>query len=306
MTETSRRPSLALRKLELFRQLGYQPHPAQLLVHRSKAKRRVVACGTRFGKSTIGVHEAIAALLEPREAARGWLIAPTYELTKRIAERVVATLQAHFPHRILSIDTRERSITVANLGGGESVLRARSADRPVSLLGESLDFAILDEAAKLRPDVWSEHVAPRLLDRNGWSLLLSTPEGPGWFKDEFKRAKTDAAYESWQFPTSANPKMSADLIEAERGRLDPQIFKAQYLGEFIGSDLDPCDTCGGPDLLAKCVIILRDDAEPLHCAECGGYVHEDGSTAVPLWGNRRGETTLIVLRPECPNPPPLP
>jgi hypothetical protein len=164
----------------------------------------------------------------------------------------------------------------------------------------------LDEAAKLRPDVWSEHVAPRLLDRNGWSLLLSTPEGPGWFKNEFKRAKTDAAYEAWQFQTSANPAMSAELIEAERGRLAPEVFAAQYLGQFIGSETDACDTCHGPDRLANPVIILRDGEEPSYCPECAHLVHEDGSTAVPLWGDRRGDVTVIVLQPSREEPPEMP
>src|SRR5207244_2332825 len=138
----------------------YVPHAAQVLVHRSKAPRRVVACGTRFGKSTIGAYEAVAALLEPRERALGWLVAPTYDLTSRIFRRVLETMQAHVPHRVLRVDPRTHVIVIANLGGGVSELRAKSADRPVSLLGEAIDFAIVDESAQLRDEVWTEHLSP--------------------------------------------------------------------------------------------------------------------------------------------------
>lgn len=300
------RAELRLRKLALFQHLGYQPHPAQLLVHKSKAKRRVVACGVRFGKSTIGVHEAIAELLQPRDSALGWLVGPTYELTKRIAERVVATLQAHMPHRVLKIDPRERSITVANLGGGESVLRARSADRPVGLLGESLDFLIVDEAAQIDDGVWSEHLAPRLLDRGGWSLLLSTPDGPGWFRDEFRRGGKDPDYASWSFPTAENPLIRQDLIDAERKRLPEEVFAAQYLAEFVGSDLEPCSACGGPAVAANSVIVVRGVDEPAVCATCGELVHPDGTTAVPLWNGKRGRTTVISLQPGFEGIPEMP
>lgn len=282
------------------------PHPAQELVHRSRATRRVVACGVRFGKSTLGQFEAIAALLEPRDRALGWLVAPTYDLTNRIFRKVVETLHEHMPHRVLRLDVRERSITVANLGGGESELRAKSADRPVSLLGEALDFAIIDEAAKLREDVWTEHLSPRLLDRGGWSLALSTPEGPGWFRTEFRRAKHDPDYAAFSFATSANPRISQDLIAAERKRLPEETFASQYLGIFAGSDLEPCDTCGAPDPVADSVVVVRSGEEPPTCPDCGDVVHENGRTAVPLWGKVRGRTTVICVEPGVSEPPEMP
>ena len=68
MTETR---TCRLRKRALFAQLGYAPHPVQLEIHRSRAKRRVVACGTRFGKTLCATMEAIAALLEPCESKLG-------------------------------------------------------------------------------------------------------------------------------------------------------------------------------------------------------------------------------------------
>lgn len=67
-----------LDKEAIFADLGYVPHAGQLEVHRSKALRRVLACGVRWGKSTCAAMEAIAAALEPREASLGWFVGPTY------------------------------------------------------------------------------------------------------------------------------------------------------------------------------------------------------------------------------------
>lgn len=293
-----RRAELGLRKRALFEGFGYRPHASQALVHRSKAKRRVVACGVRWGKSTVGVHEVVAELLWPRERALGWLVGPTYETTKRVGERVVMTLQAHMPHRIVDIDARERSLTVANLGGGLSVLRARSADRPVGLLGESLDFLVVDEAAQIAERVWTEHLAPRLLDCGGSALLLSTPDGDGWFYREYLRAKTDEAYAAWSFPTSANPRIDKALIEAERKRLPPDVFAAQYEARFVGVPIEPCDACHGPRLGAPTFLVLVGDEKLGTCAACGREVDEDGETVVPLTRDgREGCLRIIHLTP---------
>jgi hypothetical protein len=284
-----------LHKGELFHALGYKPHAAQATVHACKARRRVMACGVRFGKSTVGVFEAIAALLEPRESGRGWLCAPTFDLTTRIFRHVVDLLHHHFPKRVIRFDARERLIVVANFGGGTTELRAKSTDKPVSLLGEALDFVIIDEAAKVREDVWSEHIAPRLLDRNGWALFLSTPDGGGWFYKEFRRAqkKKDPDYAGWQFPTSTNPHISSELIEAERKRLAPDVFRAQYLAEFVDVPIEQCETCRGPRPDAPCCIDLHNDEQPLRCPDCNGYVGKDGLTRVQLWPN--GETYTMIL-----------
>ena len=61
------------------------------------------------------------------------------------------------------------------------MVEGRSADNPNSLLGEGLDWLIVDEAARLREELWEQHLSQRLVDRDGWALLISTPRGPGWF-----------------------------------------------------------------------------------------------------------------------------
>jgi hypothetical protein len=275
------------------------PHAGQAVVHASKAPRRVMACGTRFGKTTVAVHESIYALLAPAEHTRGWLVAPTLDLTQRTFRGIVLAFHTHFENRILGFDERHHRIEVANFGGGRSELRAKSTDKPVSLLGEALDFMVVDEAAKVRDDIWAEHLAPRLLDRNGRALLLSTPHGPGWFYQEFRRGarkRKDPAYDCWQFPTSANPYIAKELIDAEQKRLGGDLFRAQYLAEFIGIELEPCDSCGGPAEGARSFISLKNDERPRTCPECGYYVHEDGKTAVPIWNGRRGTTTVLVVQ----------
>jgi hypothetical protein len=171
--------SARLDREALFASVGYKPHDGQRLVHASTASRRVLACGVRWGKSTLAVHEALAALLTPGPASRGWIISPTAATTELLIGPLFAVLRTHFAHRVVELDERERRAVVRNLGGGLSEVVGKTADRPAALLGESLSWLIIDEAARLREELWTSVLSQRLVDRQGWALIASTPRGPG-------------------------------------------------------------------------------------------------------------------------------
>ena len=48
----------------------------------------------------------------------------------------------HLRHRIVSLKEHEQRLVLRNLGGGLSEIRGKSADNPVSLLGEGLDWLV--------------------------------------------------------------------------------------------------------------------------------------------------------------------
>jgi len=148
---------LELSKRALFQSLGYEPHEGQWAVHESMASRRVLACGVRWGKSLCAGMEAVAAALVPSERSFGWVCGPTYDLADKVFREVTYIVARHLQHRIVSLKDSERRIVLRNLGGGLSEIRAKSADNPVSLLGEGLDYLIVDEAARLRPHIWEGH-----------------------------------------------------------------------------------------------------------------------------------------------------
>jgi hypothetical protein len=231
MPETTPR---LLDKRALFADLGYEPHPGQREIHSSNAPRRVVACGVRWGKTWAAAMEALAAAMEPRERSIGWVVAPTYDLAERVFNQVVLVVASHLRHRIVSLKEHERRLVLRNLGGGLSEIRGKSADNPVSLLGEGLDFLVVDEAARMKPAIWENHLSQRLIDKQGWALLISTPKGKGYFFDLFKRGQgADPVYQSWNMPSWANPLLSKELIDEERGRLPDRVFKQEYGGEFL-------------------------------------------------------------------------
>ncbi len=225
---------LRLDKAAFFRDLGYKPHPGQVQIHASTAPRRIVACGVRWGKTRAAAMEALAAAMQPRDRSVGWVVAPTYDLADRVFRELVVLIAEHFRHRIVKLREHEKHIVLRNLGGGLSELRGKSAENPTSLLGEGLDWLIVDEASRLRPHIWEGHLSQRLIDKKGWALLISTPKGKGWFYELFLRGQgRDSQYASWNNPSWTNPHLDSSLIEAERERLPARVFAQEYLGEFV-------------------------------------------------------------------------
>jgi len=65
--------------------------------------------------------------------------------------------------------------------------------------------------------------------------MLSTPKGVDFFFDCFSRGVDDqqSDWKAWQKPTSENPYIDPAEIEAARQELPDQIFRQEYLAEFL-------------------------------------------------------------------------
>lgn len=233
MTTTKR--SARLNKCAFFEDLGYKPHPGQLEVHNSNALRRVVACGVRWGKSLCAAAEGLAAAMEPKQGSIGWVCAPSYDLAEKVFREIQLFALRNLKHRIVTLKDSDKRIVLRNLAGGTSEIRGKSADNPTSLLGEGLDWLIVDEAARLKPLIWQDHLSQRLIDKKGWALMISTPRGKGWFFECWRRGRPggDPDFQSWNLPSWTNPHIDAALIERERGRLPERSFLQEYAAEFI-------------------------------------------------------------------------
>ena len=228
-------PQTRLDRLRFFEDLGYEPHPGQLEIHLDDHPRRVVACGVRWGKTLCAAMEGLAAAMAPKERSVGWVAAPTYDLANKVFREIVLAAQRHLRHRVIKLSEASGLLVLRNMAGGISEVRAKSADNPVSLLGEGLDWLIVDEASRLKPDIWQSHLSQRLIDNKGWALLISTPRGKGYFFDLYRRGQEnrDPAHRSWNNPSWTNPHLDRALIEEQRSHIPERVFLQEYGAQFI-------------------------------------------------------------------------
>jgi hypothetical protein len=151
-------------------------------------------------------NEYAPSLLIP--GTRGWIVGPTYEL----AEKEFRIFWDIYIHKLKLGDTpglrkaynQRTGEMFLEFPWGSSV-HAKSAQKPDTLVGESLDWVIMSEAAKLPSTVWEKYIRPSLADKRGSAVFPTTPEGYNWIYDLTQLAATEDEYETWNFPSWENP-----------------------------------------------------------------------------------------------------
>jgi hypothetical protein len=117
----------------------------------------------------------------------------------------------------------------------------RGADRPDTLRGVSLTYAVLDEVADIKPEAWEQVIRASLSDKRGRALFIGTPKGRNWFYDTFKlgESEDDPDWKSWHFTTADNPLIDSKEIESAKKTLSTFAFKQEYMASFTnaGSDI---------------------------------------------------------------------
>lgn len=201
-------------------------HPAQMTI-RNQAKRfNVLACGVRFGKSTMGVR------LIADDALAGYPVAwfsPTYKALEEIWNQFKARLAP----AIRAKDEQQRRLEL--ITGG--IIDFWSLDAPDTIRGRKYKTAAIDEAAivpKLQY-AWENVILTRLTDMMGGAWFFSTPKGLNFFYQLWQRGAggNDPDWASWRMPTSANPHIPPAAIEAARRNMTERAYSQEYDANFL-------------------------------------------------------------------------
>lgn len=199
-------------------------HPKQAQIVHNDKRFTIAVCGRRFGKTRAGV---VLVTIKALNRKRVWWIAPTYALANEGYLEIKA-LALQIPGVI--VKESDRLLTFP--GGGS--IQVRTGDTPNNLRGAGLDFVVLDEAAFMHPDVWSQIVRPALADKVGGAAFLSTPNGRNWFWVAYQQAIINKQeWQTFRFPTSDNPYIPAEEIEAARLSTPESTFREEWLAEFL-------------------------------------------------------------------------
>lgn len=69
-------------------------------------------------------------------------------------------------------------------------------------------------------------------------MLISTPSGRNHFWRAFERGQDplQPRYESFQFPSAANPYISAEYLESERATKPERVWQIEYLAQFADAE----------------------------------------------------------------------
>ena len=187
---------------------------------------RVAVCGRRFGKTHLALRELCRFASEPDRLV--YYVAPTYRMArqimwKQLKKRLIALNWAK------KINESDLTITLVN----DSEISLRSSDNYDSLRGVGLDFIVLDEAADMEEEVWTEVLRPTLSDRGGHAMFLGTPKGLNHLKDLYDMAKLDPDnWASFQYTSLDGGRIPEAEIAAAQRDLDSRTFQQEYCASF--------------------------------------------------------------------------
>jgi len=206
-----------------------RPLPHQLAVLTSSARFKCVCCGRRWGKTALGLRIVLRGHGPFRGALRGakiWWATRDYPTSNKIWRDLKHAVRGW---SMIAVSEAERRISFP--GGGS--VTVRSAHNPDSLRGEGLDGLVFDECAFCEEEAWKV-LRPALADRRGWCVFITTPNGQNWFADLFYKQAEKPGWERWQRPTSENPTIHREEIEAARADLGEHGFRREWQAEFLG------------------------------------------------------------------------
>jgi len=226
--------------------IKFQPHSAQTQILREMRRFTVICAGRRFGKTLLSSYLALKqGLLNNKNV---WIVAPTYDLSKKSFEYLTKWVSNYFPKGAFKVNFSTLSIDCP-FG---STITCKSAENPTSLLGESLDLLILDEASRLRKEVWESYLRPSLSDREGKMIAISTPFGKeNWFHRLYIKGFKDKNWASFTFGSMENPTLSKEDLDEAKANLPEAVWQQEYMAHFLDSAYQVfrnIKECIGPDL----------------------------------------------------------
>jgi len=196
---------------------------------------KAVTCGRRWGKTAAGLLATIKGHGPFRGALRGAMdgayiawVAPTYTITDGIIWPDLKKATA----RACRVSEKRRTVYFPSGG----MIRVMSTDQEKNLRGPGWDGMVIDEAAFVKEGIWAKELRPSLVDRQGWAIFFTTPDGFNWYEKLYSMAAITEGWARWQRPTSDNPIIPTEELEAARLEMGAKAFAQEHLAQFISQE----------------------------------------------------------------------
>ena len=201
-------------------------HSGQITAWDARTRFNAVRCGRRWGKTQMAI--AIAGTKAAHGQFMG-IFAPDYKImseTYRELETALAPITAH---------SNKTEGLIRTISGGR--IDFWTLNNPKAGRSRKYHGVLIDEAAFAgddMPDIWAKAIAPTLFDFRGWAWALSTPNGSNlnnWFYQICSDPESD--WKEYHAPSNTNPYLPEDEFERIRQRNLPNVFRQEYLAEFV-------------------------------------------------------------------------
>lgn len=206
----------------------YNPHSNQQIIHNSingdPYKYYVLNIGRQFGKTMLAMNQIYYWAFNNSNVKIAW-VSPIYKQCKKVFDEMV---QAFAGTGLIDQNASELIIKTKN----GSTIQFFSAERYDNIRGFTFDYLVCDEFAFMAEQAWTEVLRATVLVKGKKVLLISTPKGRNHFYTLFNLDVVNPQYKSFKM-TSYDGLATKDEIDGARYTLPENIFKQEYLAEFV-------------------------------------------------------------------------
>ena len=137
-------------------ELNFSLLPWQQEVFADRTRFKVVAAGRRCGKSRLAATTLLIEALRCPPGSAVLYVSPTAGQSRQIIWDVLLELG-----REVITNSHINNMDITMINGAK--IYVRGADRPDTLRGVSLTYAVLDEVADIKPEAWEQVIRARYL-----------------------------------------------------------------------------------------------------------------------------------------------
>jgi hypothetical protein len=184
----------------------------------------------QFGKSALGYNLAMYWALSDPGCIVMW-VAPIDNQAVKVYREIVDCI---YESGCIKSKKQPRGDTQIVFKNGSKIL-FKSAASEDSLRGNSVDYMILDEAAFMKKTTVDTILLPMLNVRGKKCVVLTTPKGKNWVYDWYIKGLDTPRWKSYRFTCYDSPLINQDVVTSIKLSMNEEIFKQEYLAEFIDS-----------------------------------------------------------------------
>ena len=185
----------------------------------------IVSAPRGSGKTLLGINLMLYWLLQKPNRKGGW-ISPVYAQAKSVMDTIIVSSK----DTIEASNRMEGTITFIN----GSTLKFLSSDSPDNIRGFRFSHLILDECAFIKENALNTAIIPTLNPSGKKCLMISTPKGKNHFYTWYNKPEVVRM----KFPLTECPYVSKVLVEEARKSLPPDIFRQEFMADFVDSGND--------------------------------------------------------------------
>ena len=218
-----------------------RPHPVQLQIRNSPAKRKIVRAGRRGGKTVCAASICVEKFLQ---GLRPLYAAPTSDQLETFWFEVKKALQEPIDAGVFKKNETDHTI---ERPGTKNRIKGKTAWDSNTLRGDYTDYLVLDEFQLMNEDTWGVVGAPMLLDNDGDAMFIYTPfhftsktmtkaKDPRHAAKMFQKAQKDTTgrWAAFHFTSFDNPHISKTALD----EITEDMTNMAYRQEILAEDID--------------------------------------------------------------------